>query len=496
LPDVRDRYDAYREAASREVYRFRSGLKPTLELDEVDDRFGDVTSGDLLEEVESRAETGFMEEAREDARRLALGVRRAMVDRSVRPLSREVDEREAAQRMRIDGKERSLFEWQAHLGSEKEVERRRRIQESLESVWDELNPQRQDLWMRRAELLARQGFETPRAWANALHPDIDYGVWREHADSLLERTEAPYRDGMSKGLASLGVDAGSAHPGDAARLFRMEAFDAVFPAARIYESLQFTLEGMSIRIEGLPGVTFDREARPGKHPRASCVAPRIPGEVYVLAYPRGGVPDYESLFHEAGHALHFAFTSPALPVERRRIFDPALSETWAFLLNYRLTDPDWLAQSPAAERAAMLLPSLRLHKLFLLRRYAAKLRFELELVSLPSGESTAPLAELYAEELSRATGLRYRPVSYLVDTDADLYCADYLRAWCLEARLSEWLRERFDRRFWRERRAGELLKELWNTGGTYTADGLAEQLGIGPIGPEALIEECLRASEA
>ncbi len=492
MPDVRERYDDYREAVSREVYRFRSGQKATLELDEVDDRFGDVTSGDLLAEVDSRVETGFTEEAREDARRLALEIRRAVVDRSVRPLAREVGEREAAERLRIDGKERSLFAWQAHLGSERDVERRRRIQEALESAWEGLNPQREELWMRRTELLARLGFGTPRAWADALHPGIDYEGWREHADSLLERTEAPYLDGMSKGLAALGVDVGSAHAGDAARLFRMEAFDEVFPATRIYEALEFTVEGMGIRIEGLPGVTFDCEARPGKHPRASCVAPRIPGEVYVLAYPRGGVSDYESLFHETGHALHLAFTSPALPVERRRIFDPALTETWAFLVNYRLTDPDWLVQSPAAERAAEVLPLLQLHKLFLLRRYAAKLRFELELANLPPGENVAPVAELYSEELSRATGLRYRPVGYLVDTDADLYCVDYLRAWCLEARLSEWLRERFGRRFWRVRRAGELLKELWNTGGTYSADGLAEQLGIGPIGPEALIEECLR----
>ena len=82
---------------------------------------------------------------------------------------------------------------------------------------------------------------------------------------------------------------------------------------------------------------------------------------------------------------------------------------------------------------------------------------------------------------------------HLIDTDPDLYCADYLRAWCLEAKLSEHLRERFGRRFWRERGAGDLLKELWNTGATYTADGLADELGLGPIDTEALIEDLLPA---
>jgi hypothetical protein len=213
--------------------------------------------------------------------------------------------------------------------------------------------------------------------------------------------------------------------------------------------------------------------------------------VYVLAYPRGGLPDYESLFHEVGHALHFAFTSSALSVERRRLYDPALTETWAFLIHYRLGDPEWLTQSPAAERGAELVRELRLHKLFLVRRYAAKLRFELELAGIPSGESPKVLAERYAEELSRGTSLRYRPVGYLVDTDPDLYCADYLRAWCLETLLTQWLRERFGHRFWRTRRAGDLLKELWNTGGTYTADALAREIGLGPIDPGPLIDELL-----
>ena len=66
-----------------------------------------------------------------------------------------------------------------------------------------------------------------------------------------------------------------------------------------------------------------------------------------------------------------------------------------------------------------------------------------------------------------------------------------LRGWCLEAQLSELLRERFGRRFWRERAAGELLKELWNTGATYSAEEIAAQLGLGALEIDRLIETCL-----
>jgi hypothetical protein len=494
VADVRHRFDAYREAIEREFYNFRSGRKPTLDLDGVDERFGDVTTGELLAEAESAAQSGFTEDMREGSRRLGVGIRSAMVDREVRPISREVSEREAAKRIRVDGEERSLYAWQSALGSEPDLERRRRIQIAKEAAWSELNPLREELHVRRSEILAGQGFASLRAWAEAKHPGVDYSRWLAHADALLERTEGAYRDAVSKGLAGIGVDPRSAHPGDTARLFRMEPFDSVFPPERLLESLDFTTESMGIRLDEAPGVVVDGEARPTKHPRACCIAPRIPGEVFVLFYPRGGVQDYEALFHEAGHALHVAFTSAELPVERRRVFDPALTETWAFLLHYRIADPAWVEETPAKDRAGVLLPRIRLEKLFLLRRYAAKLRFESELCEQPAGESPRPFAARYAEELGRATGLHYAEAGYLADTDPDLYCADYLRAWCLEARLAEWLRERFGRRFWRARRAGDLLKELWNTGETYTADGLSDQLGLGPIDPEALIEECLHGS--
>ncbi len=123
------------------------------------------------------------------------------------------------------------------------------------------------------------------------------------------------------------------------------------------------------------------------------------------------------------------------------------------------------------------------------RRCAAKVRYELELESLPNTADPRPLAELYTEELYTATGARTSEARYLYETDPWLYSVDTLRARCLESQLVEHLRTRFGRRFWRERRAGDLLKELWNTGATYTAEELAAALGIGPISVDLLIEQ-------
>ena len=63
----------------------------------------------------------------------------------------------------------------------------------------------------------------------------------------------------------------------------------------------------------------------------------------------------------------------------------------------------------------------------------------------------------------------------------------------VEARLSELLRAEYGRRFWKRRPAGDLLKELWNTGTTLTAETLSGELGLGELSVDGWIELALRA---
>jgi hypothetical protein len=487
----RARYEQYLEALAREHYRFRSGQKATLELEPIDDRFGELVAGATLESLGREHERATFADAREGWRRLLLAARAQAAAARLRPLARALREREAAARARVGDQEHTLFAWQARLGAIEDREQRRRVQEALDRGADELDERRREHWMRHGEELAKSGHATPRAWAEALHPGVDYERWGREATRLLEATESAYREGLRRALERMRVPVEQADRADAARVGRLVEFDRWFPGGGMGSCLDFTTDGMGIRLAATPGVVVDDAERPGKHPRASCIAPRVPGEVYVLLAPRGGLDDYETLFHEAGHALHHAYTSPALPIERRALGDPALTETWAFLLHYRVSDPEWIRSGPAAARAEEFGAAVRFRKLALLRRYAGKIRYELELNALPAGADPRPLAGRYAEELTAATGFRYRPSQYLADTDMAFYSVDYFRAWCLEVRLAEHLRQRFGRAFWRARRAGELLKELWNTGTTYSADGLSDALGLGPIEVEPLVRELL-----
>ena len=494
MQELRDRLEAYLVEMARAGLGFRSGRSRTLDLDPIDDRFPELCSGEWSEAARGESEGAFGADAREGARRLARALEEIAISARVRPRERELREREAAQIARVAGEEQRVFSWQSRLGSEPEALRRHQIQDAIDAAAGELNSLREELFRERLELRNVQGYATPRAWAEAQHPDLDYDLWGRHASEFLLATEAAYRDQLRRSLSGIGVDPSAAGRGDAARLSRLGEFDALFPAQRMRECLDFTLDGMGLRLDRVPAIRIDATARPGKNPRASCIAPKVPEEVWILLAPRGGVDDYETFFHEAGHALHHAFTSPELPVERRRLVEPALTESFAFLLHYRISDPAWMSEGPAADHSEAFAAALRLRKLALLRRYTAKIRYELELNALGADESCRSLSELYASELSEATGFGYRSESYLQDTDPDFYSVDYFRAWCLEVQLAEALRERFGRRFWKERRAGDLLKELWNTGGSYTAAQLARELGLGEIDPAPLIADLLRAS--
>ena len=75
-----------------------------------------------------------------------------------------------------------------------------------------------------------------------------------------------------------------------------------------------------------------------------------------------------------------------------------------------------------------------------LRRYAAKLAYELE---LHGGGRVEGLDAVYARRLSDAVRVDWPAVSWLSDVDPFFYAARYLRAWALETHLRAALRERF-----------------------------------------------------
>ena len=71
-------------------------------------------------------------------------------------------------------------------------------------------------------------------------------------------------------------------------------------------ALEATLRDLGIDLAAQANVHLDLEQRPAKSPRAFCAPIEVPGRVMLVIAPIGGRDDWEALFHEAGHAEHYA----------------------------------------------------------------------------------------------------------------------------------------------------------------------------------------------
>jgi hypothetical protein len=240
--------------------------------------------------------------------------------------------------------------------------------------------------------------------------------------------------------------------------------------------LSATLGGLGIDLAGQSNVTLDVEARERKSPRAFAVSIRVPQDVRMVLQPRGGHDDFETALHELGHVEHRANTDVSQPVAWRLLGDGSVTEAYAFLLQYLVMEPAWLAEHLGMdERAAVgWLDFAAFRKLVYLRRYAAKLLYELR---LHRDEEIEVARSYYAGLLGLLVGVRQRDERFLADLDDHFYVARYLRAWMLEGSLRASLQASHGASWWRDAGAGETLRRSWSVGQAWNADDVVAHLG-------------------
>jgi hypothetical protein len=237
-------------------------------------------------------------------------------------------------------------------------------------------------------------------------------------------------------------------------------------------------------------IRLDLDDRPQKSPRACVIASDPPAIVHLITRAQGGLHDYQSFMHEAGHALHYAGCDPTLPYTFRRLSrDHALTEIYSFLLESVTREPGWhrehfdLDEVEAEEHA----DATRFLDVLLFRRYAAKLDYELQIWA--DFDNAPEYAGRYAENLLAATGFRYRPDGYLADMDDGFYSADYLRAWIRSAQLRAHLRERVGPQWWETPETGELLRGLFFEGTRPSSEEIAARIAFEPLDTRPLVLE-------
>src|SRR6266576_2416268 len=192
----------------------------------------------------------------------------------------------------------------------------------------------------------------------------------------------------------------SAHMGYVRRL---SPLDATYTKERATEVCLATLSALGFDLAADRNIRLDLDDRPQKSPRACVIASDPPKVVHLITRAQGGLHDYQSFLHEAGHALHYAGCDPSLPYTFRRISrDHALTEIYSYILESITRDPAWHAAyfGLSDEQAAENAEATHFFETLLFRRYVAKLQYELDFWSRYNEVGAQP--DGYADRLTSA----------------------------------------------------------------------------------------------
>jgi hypothetical protein len=478
--------DAYREEADRfvaaideEYYLHYAGLKDSLDLAPIYEHYADLTS---LERANAVGATV-------DGNRRIRELWRFACQGHLGNLTREHAERaaqlEAELIASVDGDQIPFRMLRPTIANEPDRDRRQRLEQIRNELTEEhlLPVQLEATQVEReavrtlgapdyVELHRRFGFrldelgEQCRTFLNETEQ-----LWEQAGDRL-------FRERVSVGLAE-------AARFDVARVFRAPEWDPSFPADGMLAALEGTLADLGVDLRAQENVELDVEQRAKKTPRAFCAPIEVPQRVVLVIQPIGGVDDWRALFHEAGHTEHFAHTRADLPVEERRLGDYAVTEGWAMLLEHLVQDAAWLNRRLDVPRPAEFVAQSATGLLYLVRRYCAKVLYELE---LHQADDPTALRNPYVEILGDALKIEPSDTDYLGDVDAGFYSTEYVRAWAFEAQLKRFFREKFGTAWFTRRDAGSLLRELWSEGQRPTADEILKELTSAEIELEGVAE--------
>jgi hypothetical protein len=457
LGEYRRRAEKFLEELNREYYLHLAGHKPDLALEPIYERYDDLFGRDAVERIgEARAAAAGEDELR--LRYLHQFALDGNLGAATRELEARLAELEATLEVEVASGEAIPYRMAAVVqANEPGADRRAEIESARNQVLvDRLNP------LHREALERVHGACSDLGWPSYLDAyedvralDIRGLAWQ--LEDFARATDAGYAPTVDPELkATVGMGMPDLRRSDLARFFRAPHLDRLFPGDRMVPALRETLAGLGIDLSSQTNVKLDTEARETKSPRAFCATPKVPQEVYLVMPPIGGREDYAALFHEAGHAEHYGSTRSELAFEFRHLGDNSVTESFAFLIEGLTADQRWLEEVLGAEDAAAAVGHARAARLVMLRRYSAKIAYEVELHGPGAELERMPMR--YSDLLGERIGVPWPRETWLSDVDSAFYVACYLRAWALEVDWRAELRDCFGEHWFRDPEAGEWLR--------------------------------------
>jgi hypothetical protein len=489
--EFESRLERYLFERSEEWRAVRVGEKEVSEQAEIVRRFADLFSREQLDAL-VEAEHGASGDERERLYRVRKTCESGLISAQLAEREDELENRLLAERVIFKGEEMPLRNAQAKLAVLPGYADREELGEIQAAANAGFNEDRLELLRANEELAA------------------EYSGIADPVERNEEEKGISLRD-LSRALKQASDDSSESYGGLRERWFtqllgpdrvevpssyhtswmrRLSPLESTYTKERATEICLQTLVALGFDLNAQTNIKLDLDDRPQKAPRACVIASDPPKIVHLITRAQGGLHDYQAFLHEAGHALHYAGCDPALPYIFRRIArDHALTEIYSYIVEAISREPEWheLYFGLSPEQARENAEATTFLEALLFRRYEAKLRFELGFWTRFASDGGTPAG--YEENLTEATGVRYRSDGYLSDMDAGFYSADYLRAWIRSAQLRRHLVSEIGADWWRSPQTGELLRSLFREGTKPTSEEIAGRLGFDPLDTTPLLRE-------
>jgi len=486
----------FEEQLSREHYMHSSGQKDELESAMIYKQFKHLFSKEHVIEASKGIST-------REGKLLYGTFVDNFIGNQLKKISDQANSYESAATVEVGGETIPFRQVSFHIMNEDVREKRKRLYDSTKPVKKKLTSFEKRSWKKVYELTKELSDKDYMDYLSFIK-EVDYDALADQLRKFLVETEDLHKDQLEDNMASIGVRLKDTQPYDYAYYARAKPFDKFFKKENLLPIAKRFWKKLGFEIDNQTNIVLDVEERPKKVPRAFCMPIKVPEEVILVIKPHGGQDDYQAFLHESGHTEHFANTDSSLPYVLKHMGDHSVSESYAFLIEYVLSNPLFLKEycEMSDEDAKNFSNFIMQQKLQVFRRYASKVIYELKLhrnnfAKLddqfnPTDNTYKNSADMYADILTKATKINYSKDNYLLDLDSGLYAADYVRAWLFEVMIRKKLEEKFGKDWFTKKDAGDFLKDMWKWGSAgKNISELAEMIGYSKVDISYLAEDFL-----
>jgi hypothetical protein len=315
-------------------------------------------------------------------------------------LKDEIQKIVIATRPTLDGKEIPRHEKTDILFKDDDRAKRRRALDSESELRRRLEGRARRFYGLRNEAAQNLGYDDYPSLA--LAGEQLTGAELENLFATYERATRPaYEELLAEGAEQFRLGRVEAWDLNYVSYRLSAADDKYFPKEAALPSLAAVVKGYGRDLEAL-GIPIypDADIPYG----GLCFAVRVPDDIRILLNLKDGMGDFQTLYHEFGHAVHHKSArceSFALKSGDPGFFDEAMADTWALLVNRA----SWLRAFTAMADGEISRLEEAAEKAFAVRtrRFMAQQSFEIDAYRDPDGDLDAALNR-HAE---RFLGYRY-----------------------------------------------------------------------------------------